>query len=631
MIDRQLVIGLLVFVCTMGYSQQSKKWLDKAVVSKDSSQYYFKLAKRAIKNEKDKALYYYNKSLRSTNLNELDSAIVYGNTAIKKLKQTNNYSLLFDTYISTSEGYRRQGQYDKAIDLILEGLKLAESQKNAFKIATFNMLLSLNYHDFESFKKGVFYGKRAFSYMQISKEKDVAIMARIINAIAINYDDWNKPDSALYYHYRVFDHVKGKDTLLISRTYNNIGNTLLKQGKYKEARKWVLSGIAISETNFKNIKSEKEYITYYYENATHYNNLATIAYQLSEFSEAEKLFDKSFYFATKSKSAEKMRDYYYHRYVFNKKRNNLKETAKYQEKYIVLRDSVFHIERAQNFAELETKYRTEKREKELLKTKALALESDAQIKKNHFQFILLFIFIFGIVLISILIYRQQRFKNVQQEQEFELKSAISKIENQNKLQEQRLTISRDLHDNIGAQLTFIISSVDNIKYAFDISNQKLDNKLTSISSFAKETIVELRDTIWAMNSNEISFEDLELRINNYIEKAKEAKDEISFSFAIDDSLKTQQLTSIQGMNVYRTIQEAVHNAIKYANATVISIAAIQVDNRIKISIQDNGVGFDIATVQKGNGLDNMQKRIEEINGEFLLSSSSEGTIVTVFI
>ena len=92
------------------------------------------------------------------------------------------------------------------------------------------------------------------------------------------------------------------------------------------------------------------------------------------------------------------------------------------------------------------------------------------------------------------------------------------------MQEQRLNISRDLHDNIGAQLTFIISSVDNIKYAFDITNEKLDSKLNNISSFAKDTIVELRDTIWAMNSNEISFEDLEIRINNYIEKAKEAKD-----------------------------------------------------------------------------------------------------------
>jgi signal transduction histidine kinase len=86
-------------------------------------------------------------------------------------------------------------------------------------------------------------------------------------------------------------------------------------------------------------------------------------------------------------------------------------------------------------------------------------------------------------------------QNRQLEQESQLKLAISKIETQNKLQQQRLDISRDLHDNIGAQLTFIISSVDNIKYGFEIENPNLNSKLDRISNFTKSTIVELRDTI----------------------------------------------------------------------------------------------------------------------------------------
>lgn len=628
---KQIFIGLLFLVFASSFGQQTKKWSDKAVASKDSSNYYFKLAKKAIKNQADEAVYYTSKNLRFTNRNELDSAIAYGNIAIQKLKKTKATPILFDLYLDVSDSYRKQGQYDKAIDLIFEGLKIAESKNDTFVMAKFNLRLSLNYHDFESYKKGVFYGKRALYYTQIAKKKDVFLTARVINAIAINYDDWNKPDLALYYHYKVFDHVKGKDTLMISRTYNNIGNTLLKQKKYKEAKKWVKSAIAISDKNHQTTANEKELNSYYYEHATHYINLSTIAYQLGEFSEAEILFDKSLYFATMSKSAEKMRDYYQQRYLFNRKRNNLKETAKYQEKYITLRDSVFDIERAQNFAELETKYQTEKKEKELLKSKALALETETEIKKKNFQFILLFVFIFGIVLISYLIYRQQKLKHSQQEQEFELKSAITQIETQNKLQEQRLNISRDLHDNIGSQLTFIISSVDNVKYAFDIDNPKLDDKLTNISSFAKETIVELRDTIWAMNSNEITFEDLESRIHNFIEKAKEAKDEIQFSFQTDADLKDIKLNSIEGMNLYRTIQEAVNNAIKYAKATTISIAVERIETQIQITIQDNGIGFDQATIIKGNGLKNMQKRMEEIGGVFCIESSNQGTAIRIVL
>ena len=80
------------------------------------------------------------------------------------------------------------------------------------------------------------------------------------------------------------------------------------------------------------------------------------------------------------------------------------------------------------------------------------------------------------------------------------------------MQEQRLRISRDLHDNIGSQLTFIISSIDNLKFVTKDVNEKLKDKLSSISSFTSDTIFQLRDTIWAMNKSEITIEDLHARI-----------------------------------------------------------------------------------------------------------------------
>ena len=200
------------------------------------------------------------------------------------------------------------------------------------------------------------------------------------------------------------------------------------------------------------------------------------------------------------------------------------------------------------------------------------------------------------------------------------------------MQEQRLSISRDLHDNIGAQLTFIISSVDNIKYAFDIQNVKLDSKLKSISNFTKATIIELRDTIWAMNSNEITFEDLRARILNFIEKAKEATDEIDFKFIVDERLNQMKLSSIFGMNVYRTIQEAVNNAVKYSEADQIAINIKKIDDEIQIAIDDNGIGFDKTTIEKGNGLINMEKRIEAIGGVFSLKSeTNKGTSIIILI
>jgi signal transduction histidine kinase len=219
--------------------------------------------------------------------------------------------------------------------------------------------------------------------------------------------------------------------------------------------------------------------------------------------------------------------------------------------------------------------------------------------------------------------RQQRLKSKQQQQEYELKKAISKIKIQNKLQKQRLDISRDLHDNIGAQLTFIISSIDNIKYAFPSTDLKLNTKLNTISEFTKATILELRDTIWAMNSNEITFEDLNSRILNFVENAQKFQQNMSFIFFIEPNLTHIKLSSVMGMNLYRTIQEAVNNAIKHAKAKNISIAINGIKDDFQITISDDGIGFDESNIRKGNGLLNMEKRIDEIKGTIHFSKNEK--------
>lgn len=622
------IIGL--FSCVIGFSQDIKKTLIKAYTSQDSSDYYFKLAKRNIKTTADEAEYYFCKNARCGDYRKPDSAIYYGEKALVLLKKTENIDNLLTVYHNISKVYRTQGQYDKAISYAIDGLKLAEKEKRDNWIAFFNTNLSLTYHDFESFKKGVYYGKKALRIWLANKKTSPKYISNTLNAIAINYDDWNKPDSALYFHRQVFKYMKGKDTLSIPDTYNNIGNTLLKQKKYKEAQKWISTALRICDTNFENGDAPKN-ANYYYERAAYYNNLATIAYKLDDFVKAEKIFKTAYEYAKKSNNAEKLRDYYYEKAQFEKKRNNLEKTVQEQENYIKLRDSVFDVERAQRFSDLEAKYQNEKKEKELLQSKTKIMQKENVIRKKNIQFIILGMLLFGILIVAYLVYHQQKLKNKQQKQEFELKSAIVKIENQNKLQEQRLQISRDLHDNIGSQLTFIISSVDNIKYAFDVKNTKLDSKLSNISSFAQSTIIELRDTIWAMNKSEISLEDLQTRIHNFIEKAKEAKEEIHFNFEIDTALKDITFTSLEGMNIYRTIQEAVNNSIKYAEAKELTIDVKKLKDNIQISIQDDGRGFDATDVEKGNGLLNMQKRITEINGSFTLETSHIGTKITILV
>jgi len=619
------------FLLLEASGQDFKKLLVQAYLSKDSSDYYFKSAKRLIKTEADAGEYYFCKNARHVDYGNPDSAVLYGKTAIEKLTKANSTTSLYTVYNNINKVYKKQGQYDKGLHYLFEGLKLAEKEKANNWIRYFYTQLSLNYHDFENYSKGVYYGKKAVDLFLKEAKPDPSSTYSALNALAINYDDWDKPEQALYYHKMVFKFIKGKDTMSLASTYNNIGNTLLKQKKYKEAEGWINRAVTITDLTKGSGASFNHY--YYYEHATHYTNLATIASELGDFQKAEKMFEKAYYFAKKSQSAEKLRDYYYQSSQFNKKRKNLAQTIKDQDLYIKLRDSVYRADRAKTVADVEAKYQNEKKEKELLLAKNKLMLEQSQHKEKTNWLILISLVTVSAFVAGYLLLRQQKLKNRQQQQEFELKNAIAAIETQNKLQEQRLAISRDLHDNIGAQLTFIISSIDNLKYGFTIENEKLKAKLSAINVFTRNTITELRDTIWAMNKDEITFLDLKTRIANFIETAKTASQGTTFTFEIEDSLSDEVVfSSLQGINIYRVIQESIHNSLKYAEASEINVKIKQEQGKTNILISDNGKGFNPDTVVLGNGLNNMNKRIAEVGGQLtVISQPGMGTKIQVML
>jgi len=581
----------------------------------DKAEYYsYKALSKAIliKNDTFVALSYNNIGNIHQYKSELDSALYFHKKALQIRQKNKDFIGIADSYNNIGIVFDTKAQFPKALTNYFKALHYYELDKDLGKQAMVNTNIGIVYKAQKEYKKALVYYQNAYNlYRKAQNGMGITISSGNLGSILINFkkykeslkfseiakNGYKKLGYDRYVCYPIFNMAVVYDSLHRYETANKYYvETIQLYQKYNNPFEIAEASIAYANCLMKQKKFE-ESIPF---------SLKGIDY--AKKSQAQLLLIEGYKNLSKANAAiGKFNDAYYYSTLYN--------TGK---------DSLFANEKTKAVFELETKYQTEKKEK-------LLVQKEAEAKQKNTLLLGISLLSFFIALIGYLIYRQQKQKNIQQAKEYKLKKAIIKIENQNKLQEQRLNISRDLHDNIGAQLTFIISSVDNIKYAFDITNEKLDNKLSNISSFAKDTIIELRDTIWAMNSNEISFEDLEIRINNYIEKAKEAKDQISFSFAVDSVLKTQKLTSVQGMNIYRTIQEAVNNAIKYANASVISINAKQLENNLKIIIQDNGLGFDAATVEKGNGLKNMQKRIEEIGGEFHLSSSDEGTRIEILL
>ncbi len=537
-------------------------------------------------------------------------------TIIKKNNNTKGFAVVLNNMGTI---YIKKGEYKKALTLLFDALKAEEELNNQNGIAQAYNNIGVVYYYLKNYDKSTKYLTKALETQEklgnynglingytnigairiyqekykeaiVSYEKALAISTKIndkknesielanIGICWVNLKNYTKAEEFYQKSLQLKDSIG--DFAGKSRAYINYGEAFFKQNKYDKAKEYLKKGLAIAESN--NLKKEKE----------------TAFYLLSN--------------------------------VFSKK-NDFKNSNEYLRKYIAVKDSIYNESKAKSIAEMETKYQTEKKEKEILKQRTLLAEKELQVKQRNYMIFgsLALALILGLV--GYLLVNQQKLKNRQLKKENQLKVALAKIETQNKLQEQRLRISRDLHDNIGAQLTFIISSLDNLKYGFKDMGDKLSSKLTSISEFTGQTIYELRDTIWAMNKENITFEDLQARISNFVDKAKIASRGITFSFSIDSKVdKNHVFSSVAGMNLYRIIQEAVNNSIKYASPSKIEINIFKESDLLVVSISDNGKGFDISQVEMGNGLTNIKKRARDCNAELSIQSEiNKGTTITI--
>jgi len=212
-----------------------------------------------------------------------------------------------------------------------------------------------------------------------------------------------------------------------------------------------------------------------------------------------------------------------------------------------------------------------------------------------------------------------------------LRRQLRELEMQNKIQQERERISRDLHDNVGSQLVNIISGLDIAGRFSETSKEKAQSLLVSLREDARSSMAQLRQTIWALKTNEMTIEqfcdDLEINTRKQFQYHDEA-----LLHCTKNIYSAFSLSPIQIVNLFRITQEAITNSLKYSNARHVFLSLEEEPSALKISIHDDGNGFqnkdcDLLT---GNGLLNMERRVKELGGTFTCTSSG-GVLIEIKI
>jgi len=194
----------------------------------------------------------------------------------------------------------------------------------------------------------------------------------------------------------------------------------------------------------------------------------------------------------------------------------------------------------------------------------------------------------------------------------------------------RQNIASDFHDDLGSTLSSIsiFSEVAVKKAETDLAATK--SMLGDIGVRARAMIHSMNDMVWIIKPENDNLYRLMQRMEEFGYPVAEAKD-INLAFLMDESIYDVKTDMLRRKNLFLVFKEAFNNAVKYSHASNIEVIfELKQKNSLVMKITDNGSGFEYNNKKPGNGLGNMQKRAEEINGRLKITTApGAGTSINI--
>jgi signal transduction histidine kinase len=204
-----------------------------------------------------------------------------------------------------------------------------------------------------------------------------------------------------------------------------------------------------------------------------------------------------------------------------------------------------------------------------------------------------------------------------------------KLDRQKEMLAVRNNIAQDLHDEIGSALTSIKILSQVSKNNLQKDQQKASDMLSQITEQSAQMQQGMSDIVWAIKPDNDKLENMLIRMREYAGFALEPKN-IAVSFNVDEQLLAKSLDMQQRKDVFLIFKEAVNNAAKYAEASLVEINLYKENGNILMRISDNGKGFDPEKETSSNGLKNIKARAATLGGKAkIVSEINKGTQVIV--
>lgn len=200
------------------------------------------------------------------------------------------------------------------------------------------------------------------------------------------------------------------------------------------------------------------------------------------------------------------------------------------------------------------------------------------------------------------------------------------MQSQLEIQEQTFkVIAQEIHDNIGQMLSLAKLNLNTLNLE---QKEKALSKVSDAKELVSKAIQDLRDLSRTLNTDHIAALGLVRAIDNELQLLQKSG---VVQTGMEVTGKVVKADPQKELILFRIVQEAIHNVIKHAQATMVAVTAAYEDNLLKLSIVDDGVGFNGGDGRAdGSGLTNMRSRSQIIGAQLHIDScAGKGTNITI--
>ncbi len=578
---------------------------------------------------------------------KVDSALFFAEKALTKATQLNNLQLEAASYNSLGDTYRAMGRYDTALVMLRQSVKIYVAEGDSSELARVYNNMGIIFDEKAAYEQAL---NHYFLGLQVAEAAgQIGLQANILGNIGIVYKKQNEPNKVLEYYSRALEVYKQLDHKFgATVTYGNIGSVLLQLGKYEESIRqseqaiagyqelgylryvpYSLGNIGIAYDSLGDWNKAREYYTQAYEQHTSFDNRYEIAYNAKNLAFLlwkQGLYQTAVPYATTAitqaseiGAREMLRDAYdaYARISFSQ--GEYKKAYLLKENYVEIQKELQEENKTKNIFELQTQYETEKKEQQIRAQQLMIAEEKAINERNMAISIGVFlVLVFLVVLVWIQksrLRKKQQLELQQKDIEFKQLQLSAVIDSQEK---ERRRFASDLHDGFGQLISILKLNVESVRKQDD--REKRHSIYEKSVDILNEMYGELKSICFNLMPQSLVKFGLEPSLKEFANKIN-ATEKMSVDVIVFDL--AERLSELQEISLYRIVQEWVNNILKYSDATQVTIQITKDQREITLTVEDNGIGFELSklTEGKGNGWKNIRSRANLIKGDLEIDST----------